>query len=108
VAQAAATDPALNVDTEGVVRVGRTRVTLRSVVVAFQQGATAEEIALQYPVLDLVDVYAAITYYLRNRSRVEDKLAEEDRESEEILRLLEAQSPTADLRRRLRAKLTVR
>jgi hypothetical protein len=34
---------------DGVVRVGGTRVTLDTVVIAFEQGATAEEIVLQYP-----------------------------------------------------------
>ena len=39
----------LQADADGVVRVGGTRVTLDTIVVAFQQGATAEEIAEQYP-----------------------------------------------------------
>ena len=56
---------------EGVVRVGGTRVTLDTVVAAFLEGAAAEEIAQQYPVLALADVYAAIGYYLRHRSEVD-------------------------------------
>jgi len=34
---------------DSVVRVGNTRVTLDTVVAAFKQGATAEEIVQQYP-----------------------------------------------------------
>ena len=56
---------------DGVVRVGGTRVTLDTVVVAFLEGATAEEIAQQYPALALADIYAAIGYYLRHRPEVE-------------------------------------
>lgn len=55
---------AVQSDADGVARIGGTRVTLDSVVYAFQQGATAEEIAQQYPALKLADVYGAITYYL--------------------------------------------
>ena len=41
----------LMTDQDGVVRVGGTRVTLDTIVMAFNQGATAEEIVLQYPSL---------------------------------------------------------
>ncbi len=105
---AAALDQALRTDDGGVVRVGGTRVTLRSVVVAFQRGATAEEISLQYPVLDLTDVYAAITYYLRHRAAVHEMLAAEDLESEALMEEIEKRYPTGELRQRLRARLANR
>ena len=104
----AAPDPTLSIDDEGVVRVGGTRVTLRSVVAAYQTGATAEEISIQYPTLGLVDVYAAITYYLRNQKAVDDLLAKEDRETDELFRLIEVRRPTAELRERLRSRLVAR
>ncbi len=50
----------LTVDDDGVIRVGRTHVTLDTVITAFLDGATAEEIAQQYPSLDLADVYSVI------------------------------------------------
>ncbi len=50
----------LTVDDDGVIRAGRTRVTLDTVIAAFLEGATAEEIARQYPSLDLADVYSVI------------------------------------------------
>jgi uncharacterized protein (DUF433 family) len=56
---------------DGVVRVGGTRVTLDTVVAAFEEGATAEEIVQQYPALKLPDVYLVIGYYLRHRAEVE-------------------------------------
>lgn len=59
---------------DGVVRVGATRVTLDTVVAAFNGGATAEEIAQQYPSVDLADIYAVITFYLRHRDQVADYL----------------------------------
>ena len=107
-ALAAALDQALRTDDVGVVRVGGTRVTLRSVVVAFQHGAAAEEISLQYPVLDLTDIYATITYYLRNKTAVDEMLAIEDRESEALTQELERRFSTAELRKRLLARAASR
>ena len=60
------------VDSDGVARVAKTRVTLDTVVAAFLEGATAEEIVQQYPTVDLADVYSVIGYYLRRRSEVDD------------------------------------
>ncbi len=54
----------LRADSDGVVRVGDTRVTLATIVCAFDQGATAETIVQQYPTVALADVYAVIGYYL--------------------------------------------
>lgn len=105
---AAATEPALRIDEGGTVRVGNTRVTLRSVVSAFNSGASAEEIVLHYPSLDLTDTYGAITYYLRHRHEVDEMLAEEEREMEQVLEELEREFPTQELRRRLRAKMAAR
>jgi uncharacterized protein (DUF433 family) len=50
----------LEVDQDGTVRVGKTRVTLDTVIAAFTEGATAEEIVQQYPSLQLADVYHVI------------------------------------------------
>ena len=61
----------LSEDTDGVIRVGGTRVTLQTVVEAFNDGCAAEEIATQYPSLHLADIYATITYYLRHRNEVD-------------------------------------
>lgn len=60
----------VHTDANGVVRVGGTRVTLDTLVAAFDAGATAEEILQQYPSLALADVYSVIAYYLRHQSEV--------------------------------------
>jgi uncharacterized protein (DUF433 family) len=46
----------LETDADGVVRVRRTRVTLDTIVPAFTEGATAEEIVQQYPSISLADI----------------------------------------------------
>ena len=52
----------LKTDEHGVIHISPTRVTLDSVVLAFEEGATAEEIVYQYPTLALADVYAEVTF----------------------------------------------
>ena len=54
----------IHTDADGVVRVAGTRVTLDTIVAAFDAGAAAEEIAEQYSSVPLPDVYSVITYYL--------------------------------------------
>jgi uncharacterized protein (DUF433 family) len=73
----------LLVDDDGVVRVGGTRVTLDTIVTAFNEGANAEEIVQQYPSLSLADVYAVIGYYLRRRSEIDDYLEQRTIRAEE-------------------------
>lgn len=47
-----------------------TRIALEQVIAAYNEGASPEEIALNYPALGLETVYGVITYYLANRERV--------------------------------------
>ena len=58
-------------DANGVIHVGRTRVTLDTVIAAFLEGSSAEEIGEQYSSLQLSDIYSAIGYYLRYRVEVD-------------------------------------
>jgi uncharacterized protein (DUF433 family) len=48
-------------DQAGVLRVNGTRVSLDSVIFAFNEGSTPEEIAQQYTTLNLADIYAVIS-----------------------------------------------
>lgn len=94
----------LTTDARGTTRVGGTRVTLDTLVEAFQEGLTAEEIAQQYPVLDLADVYVVISYYLRHRQQVESYLAERRQEAARVRFEVEARDPRGDFRERLLAR----
>lgn len=69
---------------DGVARVGMTRVTLDTVVAAFREGATAEDIAQQYPTLRLADVYSVISYSLRHEAEVDAYLADRQRQGAEV------------------------
>jgi uncharacterized protein (DUF433 family) len=71
----------IQTDTDGVIRVGGTRVTLDTLIAAFDAGATAEEIAQQYDSVALADVYSVIGYYLRHQSEVRAYLAERQKQA---------------------------
>ena len=64
----------IEIDATGVARVGGTRVTLDTVVAAFKEGATAEEIVYQYPALSLADIYSVVGHYLRYPEEIEPYL----------------------------------
>lgn len=74
----------LKVDSHGVIRVGGTRVTLDTVIAAFKEGATAEEIVYRYPTLHLADVYAVLSYYLRRKQEIEAYLRQREHKAEHI------------------------
>jgi len=63
--------PPLSPDADGVIRVGKTRVTLDTVIAAFNEGASAEEIVQQYPGVTLAEVYATVAYYLLHQADVD-------------------------------------
>lgn len=89
---------------DGTARIAGTRVTLDAVVIAFNMGATAEEIASQYPTLALADVYAVITYYLRQQKKVDDYLVKRRNVSSSVRKQNEARFPMTALRTRLLAR----
>ena len=76
----------IETEPDGTVRLTGSRVTLESVVTAFNAGATAEEIACRYPSLQLADVYAVITYYLRQQRDVDTYLLKRRKLSNKIRR----------------------
>lgn len=86
---------------DGNILVGGTRVMLDNVLGAHSDGASPEEIVSRYPVLELSDVYAAITYYLHNRESVDEYLAERTELAERVRREVERRFPKADIRERL-------
>lgn len=67
---------------DGGLYVAGTRVSLDSVVIRFQQGASPEKIAQSFPALKLSQVYGAIAYYLENESIIGEYIAEGEREFE--------------------------
>ena len=95
-------------DAEGIVRVGNTRVTLETVIAAFSEGATAEEIVQRYPSLHLADVYQVIGFYLRRPSDVDAYLQRRRDQVEGVRRQNEARFDPEGVRDRLLARRMVK
>lgn len=55
-----------------------TRISLDSIVYAFQKGLSPESIVQSFPLLTLEQVYGAITFYLANRAEIDIYLAAEE------------------------------
>ncbi len=74
----------------GVLRVGNSRVSLDTVIIAFGQGATPELIVEDYDSLELGEVYALISYYLQNREEIEGYLTRRKVQRDELRRQIES------------------
>ena len=94
----------MNIDTDGVIRVGSTRVRLDTVIYAFNEGYTAEEIVSQYPVLRLADVYAVIAYYLNHQEAVDEYLHQRADAAARIRAEIEQKPEYQNFRARLLAR----
>ncbi|MBW4553814.1 MAG: DUF433 domain-containing protein [Aphanocapsa sp. GSE-SYN-MK-11-07L] len=94
----------IETDAHGVVRVAKTRVTLDTIVTAFLEGCTPEEIGEQYSSLQLPDIYLVIGYYLRHRDEVNAYLAERQRQANIIQQEAEQRFNPIGIRDRLMAR----
>jgi uncharacterized protein (DUF433 family) len=92
-------------DAAGIVRVGGTRVTLDTVIAAFKDGATAEEIVHQYPSLALADVYSIIGHYLRHADEIEAYLQQRKAQADVVHKHNELRFDPHGVRNRLMARL---
>lgn len=97
----------LESDSEGTFRVSGTRVTLDSVIYAFLQGETPEEITQHYPTVALADIYFVLGFYLIHREEVEEYLNLRRLEAEQLQRECEQRFDPSGFRERLMARRRV-
>ena len=93
-------------DRHGVYRIGGTRITLDSLVLTFNRGATAEEIVQKFPALQLSDVYQVLGYYLKHNAELADYLEKRRREQQNLLAAHQEDWSPRGLRERLLARRT--
>ena len=91
-------------DADGAIRVRGTRVTLDSIVAAFRAGATAEEVAQQFPTVALADVYLIIAHYLNYTADIDAYLLQRRDEAEALKHEIESQFDPVGMRARLVAR----
>lgn len=92
---------------DGVLRVEGTRIPIDTIIRAFQQGATAEEMALRYPTLKLADIYAVLSYYLQSQAEMDAYLQQRQEDAARVRQENEARFPPDGIRERLLARRPV-
>jgi uncharacterized protein (DUF433 family) len=94
----------LAADQYGTIRVAGMRVTLDSVIASYKNGDSPEQIAENFPGLELADIYAVLAYYLRHQAEVETYLQEQKALAAEVRKKVAAVSNPPGLREKLLAK----
>ena len=91
---------------EGVLRITGTRITLDSVIQAFHDGATPEEMCQDFPGLALAHIYSVLAFYLTQQDAVDVYLKEHTQATTNIRQELQSTHAAflADLRHRLTAR----
>lgn len=95
----------LRVDDDGVIRVGKTRITMDVVIGAFKRGERADRIAAQFPSITLTEVYGTIAYYLQHQAEIDAYLQDGATQSAHVLREMEDRFNPVGLRDKLLARL---
>jgi len=96
--------PPFHWDEAGGIRIGSSRVTLDSLLASYHNGSTPEEIAIQYSVLHLEDIYSAIAYYLNHRKEIDNYLEQRSQQTQKLRQQLTQKHDLANLRQRLIAR----
>ena len=91
-------------ESDGTVHVTDSRVTLDTLVGAFQKGATPEQVKDSFPSLSLQQIYATIAYYLEHEADVEAYLKLRREEAASTRNEIEAHQDTDGFRARIRAR----
>ncbi len=79
----------LRVDDKGTIRVGESRITLDVLLQYWRLGMKPEEIACGLDTLSLADVHAALAYYFRHQTEIDNYLAGRAKEAEDLRQQIE-------------------
>lgn len=76
-------------------------MTLDSLLATYNNGSTPEEIAIQFSVLSLEDIYSTIAYYLNHRQELDNYLEQRNQKALQLRQQLTQKHNLVDLRQRL-------
>jgi hypothetical protein len=76
-------------------------VTLDSILAAYHNGSTPEEIAIQFSVLRLEDIYSTIAYYLNHQQEINSYLEQRSQQAQKLRQQRTQRHNLVDLRQRL-------
>lgn len=89
---------------QGVIRVAGTRVSLDSIMHAYNTGATAEEIVLRFPSCSLDKIYTILSWALNHPQIVSEYLAEQSLQKQQLEAEIKRSYPSTGVRERLLAR----
>jgi uncharacterized protein (DUF433 family) len=90
----------------GIIMISGTRIPIDTVIYFHLQGDTPEQIQENFDTLNLPDIYAIITYYLRHKMELDAYLAEREKRRAALREEIEARHPELiGMRARLIARL---
>jgi uncharacterized protein (DUF433 family) len=90
---------------KGVVYVQGTRIPIDFIIYEYLEGATAEDIAQNYPSLNLPAIHAVLSYYLSHKAEVDAYIVQQERLAEAKYLEIRERSEQKDLRQRLLSRL---
>lgn len=96
----------LSTTKQGDIHITGTRIPLETIVEDYQNGASPEDMVLSYASLNLADVHAVLTYYLRNKAAVDAYVNEQQSRANEARKKLGIDQASQELRAKLRARWT--
>lgn len=94
----------ITINVQGVALVRDTRVPIDTVIIAFGQGDTPEEIAQNFPTVTVADAYAVIAYYLQHQAVIDAYMAERRERRDALRATVEQRMDPHGLRARLLAR----
>jgi uncharacterized protein (DUF433 family) len=91
-------------DDEGTIRVKGSRVTFDTVMEAFKEGDSPEQIQDSFPSLTLAQIYGAIAWYLNNQRDAEENLTARAAEGDAIRQQIENEPEYVAFRETMRQR----
>lgn len=98
------TDSLLYQDDRGAIRVIGSRITLDTLMGAYQRGDTLEEIHEGFPSLSLNQIKGVIAWYLNHTAEADEYLAEGDAEEEELIKRIQSDPRHKELRQLIKQR----
>ena len=89
---------------DGEIRLTGHRIGLLHVVDCYNEGLTAEGIAVEYPTLSLAHIHKTLGFYLENRDEIDAYVARCHEEIERLAATLPRAPSLVELRQRLEAR----
>lgn len=96
----------ITLNPQGVALVTGTRVPIDTLITAFRQGDTPEEIAQNFPTVTVAKAYAVIAYYLQHQADIDAYLTERRQRRDALRASMEQRLDPHGLRARLLARQT--